>query len=334
MTQKDLLESFLAEWRNKNGITARTSGSTGLPKEIFLPKTQLLRSAARTNNFFNITPKSRLHCAVSFKFIGGKMMIVRSLLSGCRLTYSEPSLYPDCPVNGQEVDLMSVVPAQFPFILENPEAFSHVKNFLIGGSAIDNRLWNKISSSGFSAWESYGMTETASHIALRPIKDSYKDKPLFVPFEGIRVNADNNRCLIITDNDIAVKTNDIADITSTGFNILGRKDDVIITGGIKVMPQEVEMIIRPYIEKLCQGFYVTGVPDEKWTRLLVLAVVPKGEIDSELERDKIKQQLDSIPPTILPKKLRPKDIKFIERLPLTESGKIIRTLKSFGAGAR
>ena len=340
MSQDALLREFLNELKVSGGVRAQTSGSTGKPKNIFLPETQLSRSALRTNAFFGITPGSRLHCAVSFKYIGGKMMIMRCVKAGCSLTYSNPSLIPESPC-GQvcafgklpvpsAVSLMSVVGAQMDYILSNPTHFAAVERFLIGGSAIDDRMWTRIATSGLECWESYGMTETASHIALRRIENApdangmeESRRTRFFPLPGISLATNRDGCLIIKDEEIEVETNDIATLFPDGsFEIRGRKDDVIITGGIKVFPQDIENLISPRLKAYFKDFYITSVPDEKWTSKIVLAIVAA---DCSAIK-KAEECLAAIPHDILPVRLRPKEIILIDQLPLTSSGKLKRIL--------
>lgn len=329
--QKELLSLFLNEWHGDNGIRVKTSGSTGTPKEITLSKQHIERSARRTNNFFNIKKQSRIHCAISFAYIGGKMMIARSLVSGCRLTFSQPSLNINLEDSESEVKLMAVVPAQMPYILANKQHFSNVETFLLGGSAIDDRLWDKITAAGLNAWESYGMTETASHIALRRISGPSNARPRFVPMKGIRIFSDFDDCLHIQDEDVTVATNDIVRIhKDNSFEILGRRDDIIVSGGIKIMPQEVESILAPYIRPFSKEFFISSVPDEIWTSKMILLCVPDGSLKSDFNEksvvSKIQAAIDNIPTEILPKKKRPKEIRIIDQLPLTGTGKLKRKL--------
>lgn len=322
--QTQLLLSFIEEWNSGEGISAFTSGSTGAPKEISLTQQQIVRSAKRTLNFFGISKKNRLHCAISFEFIGGKMMIARSLIAGCRLTFSSPSLAPS-PPDG-EVALMSVVAAQMPHILSHREEFATVKAFLIGGSAIDNRLWDRIVASGINAWESYGMTETASHIAIRRIVGNSDRRPRFVALPGIRLSAGPDGCLVITDGDIRVETNDLTRIFPDGsFILTGRKDDVIVSGGLKILAPDVENALRPFMSSGVAQFIIGSLPDEVWTSRLVLVCVPENGIEDYYELKKsLEQSLEFIPEQVLPRKKRPKEVYIMKNLPLTPSGKIKR----------
>ncbi|MCH5217152.1 MAG: AMP-binding protein [Muribaculaceae bacterium] len=325
--QNAFLQTFLTGWYAEGGITVRTSGSTGTPKEIFLKKDQLERSARRTVKFFRLSKKSRLHSAVSFEFIGGKMMIARSLVCNGNLTFEVPSLTPRLP-DVEEIDLASMVPAQMPHVLSHLEDFSKVRNILIGGSAVDDRLWDKLVASGLNIWESYAMTETASHVAMRRVAGPSGARPHFVALSGVKIFPGPDNCICIEDEDIFVQTNDIGIFYPDGsFEVKGRKDDVIITGGIKVLPQDIETIIRPHISDIFPSFYITSVPDELWTsRLIMKGVV--AEEKRNLAPDEIKasvrERLEAIPSEILPSKKRPKEIVIIDAIPLTPSGKLIR----------
>lgn len=330
--QKELLEEFLNEWHEGNGITAHTSGSTGTPKNITLSQSHVERSALRSNKFFGITSGSRLHAAMSFEFIGGKMMIARSLMARCQLTYSEPAVHLLPPEPGRAVTLLSLVPAQLHYVLENLAKFSEVEQYLVGGSAIDNRLWDKIVSSGLKVWESYGMTETATHIAMRRVAGHSSARPRFVPFPNVKLSTDAFGCLIIQDADVKVATTDLAKIYPDGsFEILGRKDDMIISGGLKVMPQEIERKIQPYISDLVREFYISSVPDEVWTSKIILVAVAPDEYNegenSECLKDALKERLKRIPEDVMVRRLLPKDVLLVSSLPTTRSGKLNRRFK-------
>lgn len=326
-TQEKRLFEFLEEWNSGRGIRVHTSGSTGKPKEIILPMEQLERSARRTNRFFGINRNTLIHCAISFEFIGGKMMIARSMVSGCGLSFGEPSLYPELPPGQKRIRLMAVVPPQMDQILTHRNTFARVEAFLVGGSAIDNALWTRMTTSGMNIWESYGMTETASHIALRRVAGAADRRPRFIPMPGVALHTEEDGTLVINDGDYEIRTNDLAEIfPDRSFVIKGRKDDVIVTGGIKVIPQKLEAILHPYISELCEGYYITSEPDERWTSRLVLVFVSKEGDEKRKEESKIliEKAVSSVPEDILPRKLRPKKTIPVDRLPLTASGKLKR----------
>ncbi|MDE7096170.1 MAG: AMP-binding protein, partial [Muribaculaceae bacterium] len=192
MTQNE----FEKIWHDDSDyVECHTSGSTGKPKEIRLSKDFMRDSARRTNEFFNISPGSRLHTCLDFKYIASMMMTVRADVAGCRLTSEQPSSKPLCDIaKDEEIDLLSIVPAQMEWILDSSEKWSGIKHILIGGSPIPPVIRRRIVISGYDVWESYGMTETASHIALRKVDDTDSS---FAALKGIVVTANNDGCLVV-----------------------------------------------------------------------------------------------------------------------------------------
>lgn len=307
---------FLDEWLDESSdcITAHTSGSTGRPKQISLPKEMVRRSAIRSIRHFGITQQSRLHLALSPDYIAGKMLVVRAICAGCRLTSEEPSQSPLAQsTDSSPIQLLSLVGAQLSGFCESmrkPEA-PKVRHLLLGGAPLNQTMRELALSGDWTAWESYGMTETASHIALRRVT---ADNSL--PFEtlpGITVSLDNEGCLVIDLGiDGIFHTNDIAELVdSSHFLILGRKDNVIITGGLKVFPEQIEAAIASAIPE-GRRFYVTSRPSERWGQEIVLVV--EGEPCPLPDMHTLPLKHHQIP----------RDILFRRELPLTSSGKIIR----------
>ncbi len=317
---------FLNEWRDEAGaIVAHTSGSTGTPKEIRLTKGMLRASAIRTNNFFSIDGGSRLHSCVSPDFIGGKMMAVRAELSGARLTWEKPTNHPltEESRTSQPIDLLAVVPSQMISILDRIDSLPSINAIIIGGSSIHPDLRKRIAASGLNCYETYGMTETASHIALRKVTTK---ENLFEPLPGIAVSLDSRGCLVITlpvsENPgsplTTVKTNDMAEIfedRGKRFRILGRFDNVIITGGKKVNPEELEQRINRLIGKEC---LVTSEPDEKWGERLILTIETEAPVDIPTVKALLKQNLATYEV--------PKSITTLPTLPRTPNGKLLRQI--------
>ena len=304
---------FFEEWNsNKDYITVKTSGSTGIPKAINLNKNFVKESALRTNTFFALNCNSHLHSCVSADFIGGKMMAVRAFLCGGSFSHETPSNKPLTLYSpNDKLDLVAVVPSQMLHIVENTNILPKIRNIIIGGSAIHPSLRSKIADSGLNAYETYGMTETASHIALRKV--TFEEHP-FTTLPGITVDTDSNECLNIKfRSGESIQTNDISEVISpTQFLIKGRKDSVIISGGKKINPFELESKISPFIN---QPFIVKGIEDEKWGKKLIL-IIEGSPVDNQYLKDAFK--------TILESWETPKQIFYTERLPRTSNGKIIR----------
>lgn len=311
------VDDFIAEWNNgEKYIVAHTSGSTGKPKEIMLSKDLVKMSALRTNKFFNIDCNSHLHLCLSPDYIAGKMMIVRALTAKATLTYESPTNTPLYNLIGKsKIDLLAIVPSQLPHIL-NHHKCCDIKNVIIGGSAIPDNLKQAIIKTGLTAYETYGMTETASHVALRKIEN---DSTSFTALPGIIFSTDNRSCLIIQiDNYDTIITNDIVElIDDYHFNYIGRIDNVIISGGLKIHPIEIENKIRHIIGNNIP-FYITSRPHDKWGEEVILIIedLYKSVIDTNRLIAKMKENLLYYQ--------SPKDIIFVNKIDFTDSGKIIR----------
>ena len=322
-------DEFLDEWRGDAGhIEVNTSGSTGTPKSIKLDKEFVKQSALRTIDFFSITNGSTLHSCISPDFIGGKMTAVRADLAGCKFSWETPSNQPLKKFSPKDViDMVSVVPSQMLYILDHQQLLPRVKTFLIGGGAISPLLRERIVQSGLNAFESYGMTETASHIALRKVSC---DDPPFNTLPGITVETDSRGCLAISfSTGERFMTNDIAQILSPEeFRIKGRIDNVIITGGKKINAEEIESKLSSFIP---YPFIITGIPDEKWGQKITLLIEAANNL---LCTDIGRSQLIEKMRERLPAWQIPKEIRFVEKLSRTPNGKLIRSDKAYGKHIR
>lgn len=262
-------EEFIQEWRGEtDNVICHTSGSTGEPQTISLPKRELWKSASRTNRFFNLGEGSHYHSCIAADYIGGKMMAVRSEVSGGILTYETPSNRPLKDYSGGPVDLLAVVPSQMIHILDNEGTIPPIRNIIVGGAPIPAGLRKRIAESGLNVWETYGMTETCSHIALRKINESTSG---FSALEGIEISKTIDGCLKIRlDGWKEIETHDMVEIAEDGtFEILGRSDSMIITGGKKVNPLTIERALE---EEFGCEILVTSEPDEKWGEKIVYLI--------------------------------------------------------------
>lgn len=304
------LSEFMAEWHNGLPyIEAHTSGSTGAPKPIRLLKSDMLASARATNDFFGINSGSTLACPLSFDYIAGKMMAVRAIAAGCALRELPVSstVEIDAPA-----DLLPVVPMQLPSLLAQPKAPAMINNLLIGGAPLDGQMEAQIADAGFHAWLGYGMTETCSHVALRMVGGD----GVFHAMKGIGFDTYSRGCLAISSGNFSWKTlitNDIVELLSSkSFRWLGRYDNVIISGGLKIHPEVMERGIKALLPEL-PDFYIIGEPHPVLGECAVMVVenAPEGLAD------KLK--------ALIPDgKSRPRKVYDALRLVRTESGKIKR----------
>lgn len=306
---------FLTEWRSpEDWITAHTSGTTGTPKEIRLQKRDMIASAEATCAFFSIDSQSVLLSPLSTDYIAGKMMVVRAEISGATLIQETPSMRPFCRDYGCDIDLLPVVPAQLPALLDNP-MLGRVRNLLIGGGAVDPVMEDRLRNlDGVKAYVSYGMTETCSHIALRDITAGHD---YYVTLPGITVENDERGCLVARLLHFSIGeviTNDVVEILDEHrFRWLGRIDNVINSGGIKLHPEIIERNLAGIVEA---EFFVTGRPSVRWGEELVMYV--EGECDTEEIIEKARHRLDRFSV--------PKEIICVRRFDRTNSGKVIRRL--------
>lgn len=314
------LFNFLEEWLDEKAfIIAHTSGSTGSPKPIQLLKENMLASARMTNQFFQIDENSQLLLCLSANYIAGKMMIVRAFAAGATLSVIEPSSTPDIDAN---YDFAAMVPMQVESLLEanQKDQLNRIKNLIIGGSAISAPLEKKLQDLTTSCYSTYGMTETVSHVALSAINGPNKSNQ-YSALNGIRFSTDERDCLIIHAPhllNIPIVTNDIVMLLDeSSFKWLGRWDNVINSGGVKIFPESVEQKLA---EAIAERYFIASMPDARLGEKVVLAI-ESLPYPAEKERA-LMLRLESL----LTRYERPKQILYIDTFEETASGKIIRRL--------
>ena len=307
---------FLREWLSGDSfIMARTSGSTGKPKEIRLPKSDMRASARATNRFFGIGRDSFLLCPLSADYIAGKMMIVRALEAGCGLLMTEPSNHLGNTINKIAaeyglIDLLPLVPSQCESSIAETDCRA-IRNIIVGGAPVSPETEKQLTGLPCSVWATYGMTETCSHVAVRPM-----GSPLYEAMPGISFSADEDGKLAIIAPEYSfstLPTNDVVELAdSRHFRWLGRADNVVNSGGIKIFPEQLERELAPLIPF---PFYFKGEPDAKWgTRLVLVAHCRRHEAE----------RLARLCRHHLPPYSVPKDIRCVEKIPATANGKIRR----------
>lgn len=325
-------KEFIRLWKSSdiNEIECITSGSTGIPKRILLSKEVIRESALRTIRYFGIDKTWTLATCISSKYIGGKMMAVRAIESGAGLLCVPPSNTPDLTevFSREGCALIAVVPSQMWHVLEYPFSDSSHRciHFLIGGSALPDELRREIIARGLSAVETYGMTETSSHIALRKIT---QEDSGFRPLPGVVLStSDNGRLIIDNVTRESIVTNDLVEFDNDGyFRILGRADNVIITGGLKVIPELLESKIKkllkeaPFADEI-KDVMITSAPDTKWGEAIRLIIESKDS-DPELA-DEVQKYLKHFKGEGLEKHEIPKTYMVVTNLPRTQNGKLKR----------
>ncbi|TXD46554.1 AMP-binding protein [Polaribacter sp. IC073] len=322
------IHSFLEDWfSEKEFVLVQTSGSTGTPKLIQLQKKQMQNSAVATGNFFNLKEKTTALLCLPVAYIAGKMMLVRALSLGWHLDVVESNANPlkEC---SKVYDFSAMVPLQ----VENSiEKLHQVKKLIVGGGVVSTQLQEKLQTIATEFYATYGMTETITHIAVKKLnnftvsqlsetreslyKGSYQTLPNTV------IYIDERNCLVISNKKVSdeiIFTNDVVKLISdTQFEWLGRFDNVINSGGIKLHPEKIEEKLAKII---AHRFFVAGISDEVLGDKLVLII--------ELEDSKSNYKsllVDEIKGLkSLSKFERPKEIYFTSNFVETKTKKIQR----------
>ena len=260
---------FLKQWNDsKNYIEVNTSGSTGSPKKIQLQKRDLIISAEQTCHYFNLNSNSIMVCPLSADYIAGKMMIVRALISGAELFIENPSNQPAI-TKYPDIDLIPIVPSQLQGLIDSSK-HNNFKNIIIGGAPLNTMQERLIVDNKLNAYATYGMTETCSHVALRNITIT---PSLYNALPGFTFEVDSRSCLIINSDKMSFKhlvTNDVVEIkNNTQFEWKGRFDNVVISGGLKAYPEQIEAKLAPLIGR---NFYLKKYSDEKWGERIALII--------------------------------------------------------------
>lgn len=316
--------SFLTEWQSDSTkVPVQTSGSTGTPKVFEIEKNKMLNSARMTCDFLTLKEGNTALLCLPVEYISGKMMVVRALERKLKLIITPPSIKPLEELD-QEIDFCAMSPLQ----VENSLKHLHfIKNLIIGGAQVSESLQSKIYthlSSGIHypstrTYETYGMSETLSHIGLKqiyPVSEEY-----FSVFKGIEIALDERRCLKISAPALhpeILQTNDLVELKDDRhFKFLGRIDNVINSGGLKIHTEELESLLHRYIPR--EAAFL-GVNDEKLGQKLVLVIEGSENDVLKLQLNEALKEIEKI----LSKNHLPKTIHFIPVFPRIPNGKLNR----------
>ena len=313
------LEEFLAQWNDASPcMEVKTSGSTGVPKHIYIEKERMRASARMTCDFLGLRQGDTALLCMPLDYIAGKMMVVRALERGLKLLSVEPSSHPLCSTNMESIgnpsciDFAAMVPLQVWNTLQVPEereAMCRIRHLIIGGGAISQALEQELRTLSINVWSSYGMTETLSHIALRRITED-----CYTPLPGITLCQDQDGCLIIDAPHLcseALYTNDIVRfIHEDHFQVIGRRDNTICSGGIKIQLEELEA----WLHTIGYGdVMVTYQDDTALGQALVYLTT------TDIDTDTLRQHLPDHTPSA--KYWLPKRVITVASLPITPTGK-------------
>ena len=310
----DEIYQFLESWfSNDDAIIVNTSGSTGKPKPISLKKEFVKNSAKATGLYFELQANTTALLCLPTAYIAGKLMLIRALTLGWHLDVVEPNSNPLKTID-KKYDFSAMVPLQVENSLFK---LNFIQKLIVGGGVVSNSLQEKLQEISTEVFATYGMTETITHIAVKKLnnfkdsKKAYKDE-FYQTLPNVAIYIDERNCLVITAPKVSEKlvvTNDVVNLISdTQFEWLGRFDNVINSGGIKLHPEKIEEKLSKIITN---RFFVAGIPDEKLGEKLVLMVEGnQQEINIDLAQ--------------FSKFEIPKEIYFLNNFVETESAKIQR----------
>ncbi len=296
---------FLLDWfDDKSYIEMSTSGSTGVPKRIRVEKQAMVNSALATGNYFDLQPGNKvLHC-LPVRYVAGKMMLVRGFILGLELDFVAPSSNPLERIT-TDYDFTALVPLQAQYSINQLHRF---RKIIIGGAKITKPLEDQLLGISSQIWETYGMTETISHIAAKRVGEA-----AFTVFPNIRISQDNHNCLLLEASALSnevIATHDVVELVADNqFVWLGRLDNVVNSGGVKLIPEQIE---EKLATRIPTRYFVQGAPDPVLGEKLVLFV----EGDPFVIAPSVFDTLD--------KYEKPKAIHFVPHFEETRTGKIIR----------
>ena len=325
--------SFLEDWFSDfETVSVQTSGSTGIPKVFEIEKKRMLSSAKMTCDFLGLKEGDTALLCLPVQYISGKMMLVRAIERKLKIIISVPSSTPEISEN---VEFCAMTPLQ---VQNSLDKIHFIKNLIIGGAAVSEKLKSQISRElstiyhqpSTNIYETYGMSETLSHIALKqisPVQENY-----FTIFNDVEISVDERNCLKIFApklNPEILQTNDIVELMhfdstqcdKKQFKFLGRFDNVINSGGVKIFAEELESLVKKHIDR---DLVFLGKPDETLGEKLILVI--EDELFSEGCQSERSRRLKS---EILNLKFEnkfhsPKEILFLEKFPRAENGKVLR----------
>ena len=323
------IHQFIGEWLHpKKTVSLQTSGSTGKPKSITMDKASMAASAKLTAKTFNLKPTDKALLCLPVNYIAGKMMLVRAMVSQLDLIVVQPSSKPLINLNTL-VKFAAMTPMQLAQELQgsqdNYKQLNQIDSLIIGGATIDNKLLKLLQALPISTrfFETYGMTETVSHVAIKALNGKHQTD-FFNALTDISFKKDQRGCLVIHAEHISkepIITNDLIDLSSNKtFKWLGRIDYVINSGGIKIIPEQLEEKLAEVLSQYC--FYITGLPDNKLGEKVVLLIEGNAVAPIEKQKNKIFESILEL--HTLHYYEKPKDIIFIKEFQRTTAGKISR----------
>lgn len=320
---EDRTLKFCEEWFNgKEEFEQKTSGSTGAPKTIKIHRDHMIISARQTVKAVKLKANDVALVCVDPAYIAGKMMLVRSFEHNLKVIIVEPSSNPVEQVD-QPFHFVAMVPLQIQNALNSTtgaDKLSHCKAILVGGAPVSAHLASTLSLLEIPVYGTYGMTETVSHIALKRL--SRPTEKFYTVIGDTKLKVNENEELIIngslTGNKELITNDRIKLLSPTTFIWLGRTDNVINSGGVKIQIEQVEASISLLFERLDfkNRFFLDAIKDDILGQKLILFVEGNENETPGNLMEKLKMQLE--------KYECPREIVYVPEFGETSTGKIDR----------
>lgn len=331
---------FCKRWLSgQSNFFLNTSGSTGRPKTVMLTRTQLVASAGLTQRALGLRSGDRTLVCLSTDYIAGMMMLVRGFELGLSLTVMTPTRNPLAAfADDVSFEFTAFTPLQLQEVITHTPSkvtlVNRMRAILLGGAPVSADLLQKIKTLAAPVYHTYGMTETASHIALKPLNGPRANDPqasdYYRPLEGVEIGLSCKGCLTVKSSVTRHRTlitNDLVDLKANGlFRWLGRIDNVINSGGIKVQAEKVEQALETLFQDypgniLIKRRFFVGPVEHSTFGQMVVAVMEGPPVPVTIQDDIRTRLLQS---KLLEKYEIPRYFYFRSHLLETPTGKIDR----------
>lgn len=318
----DLHNTLEASWDNNDMndslSTFFTSGTTGAAKEIQFSKSQIIASTFRTANFFGLKSSDHVLHTLPHTFVAGRMNILRALVLEQNIFYLSNWKSKEDWEQLRELgmDWWPCTPMMLETVIDLGIDLSFIKKILLGGAPVSQGLLNKLQGWTTEVWEGYGMTETLTHIACRKINQGIPSG--FTPMPKVRISFLEDQLIKVEDEELqnTVVTQDRGREGGDGtFMVLGRMDDVINSGGIKIFPEHVEA----FLNNLIPGKFAVVKQQDDHLGEKVICLYEDREWNPDGVDWRLVFELHPY--------WRPKQFVQVNALPTQSNGKLIRTWK-------
>ena len=322
--QLGLLETFYQLLVKNNGsLEVKTSGTTGIPKRLTIVRDDLIASALLTGETFGLQEGDRvLHCLPS-QFIAGKMMLVRAMVLGLDLHIIDPKgsvlerLDPD-----ERFRFAAMIPLQLHRAIQEDRdrVEQQFDTILLGGGPVSMALIEDVRELNVKVYQGYGSTETVTHVAMRRLNGPTRSDR-YHAIGNCSFYQDDRGCLIVRTPHLSTKqhiTNDLADvIDDRTFRWRGRLDNVVLSGGKKIFPEQLEEKtggVIPY------PHFFMGIPHDKLGQAVALVIETE-----EPDPAAVQEVLDLLSKILHPHEM-PRRISATRKILRTRTGKIVRRI--------